>query len=143
MAGFIDALRGYAFPVHRGDGIRCRYCGLDRTDSFGKWLSLSWDHLLPKGRPQRDDPDYIVTACMFCKAADNRYFEVAERRGLSFDGLTPRPTGRAGTPVPWKPPGAATRSSGSPRFALSPPLARTRDPVDGSDHPVGVWQRAG
>jgi len=50
---------------------------------------LSWDHLLPKGHPQRDDPDYIVTACMFCNVADNRYFDLAAKRGLSLDGLTP------------------------------------------------------
>lgn len=27
MASFSDALRGYAYPVHRRDGFRCRYCG--------------------------------------------------------------------------------------------------------------------
>ena len=89
MSGFTDALRGYAYPVHRRDGFRCRYCGLDGTSSFGNWLSLSWDHLLPKGDPRRNDPDYIVTACMFCNVADNRYFDLAEKRGLRFDGLTP------------------------------------------------------
>ena len=26
---------------------------------------------------------------MFCNAADNRYFDLAEKRGLHFDGLTP------------------------------------------------------
>ncbi len=89
MAGFTDALRGYAFPVHKRDNFRCRYCGLDGTQSFANWLSLSWDHLLPKGHPNRDNLDYIVTACMFCNTADNRYFEQAARRGLTFDGLTP------------------------------------------------------
>jgi hypothetical protein len=89
VAGFTDALRGYALPVHRRDGFRCRYCGLDGTDSFTNWLSLSWDHLLPKDDPDRDNPDYIVTACMFCNTADNRYFDLAAKRGLQFDGLTP------------------------------------------------------
>jgi hypothetical protein len=89
VAGFTDALRGYAFAVHRRDCFRCRYCGLDGTTSFGSWLSLSWDHLLPRGNPQRDNPEFIVTACMFCNTADNRYFDLVERRGLSFDGLTP------------------------------------------------------
>ena len=89
MAGFTDALRGYAHAVHRRDGFRCRYCGLDGTAGFGNWLSLSWDHLLPRGNPHRDDLEYIVTACMFCNTADNRYFDLVERRGLSFDGLTP------------------------------------------------------
>jgi hypothetical protein len=83
------ALTGYAYPTHRRDGFRCRYCGLDGTDSFSNWLSLSWDHLLPSGHLNRDDPDYIVTACMFCNTADNRYFDMAQRRGMSFDGLTP------------------------------------------------------
>lgn len=88
MAGFSDALRGYAFPVHQRDNFKCRYCGLDGMRSFGNWLSLSWDHLLPKGNPNRDNPYYIVTACMFCNTADNRYFDQAEKRGLRFDGLT-------------------------------------------------------
>lgn len=89
MPGFTDALRGYAFAVHKRDGFKCRYCGLDGTQSFANWLSLSWDHLLPKGYPNRDNSDYIVTACMFCNTADNRYFDQAQKRGLRFDGLTP------------------------------------------------------
>jgi len=89
MPGFDDALRGYAFQVHQRDGFRCRYCGLDGTASLASWLSLSLDHLLPKGHPQRDDPDYTVTACLFCNTADNQYFAHAAKRGLRFDGLTP------------------------------------------------------
>jgi hypothetical protein len=89
VPGFTDALRGYALAVHRRDGFRCRYCGLDGTTSFAAWLSLSWDHLLPKGHPERDNLDYIVTSCMFCNTADNRYFDQALSRGLQFDGLTP------------------------------------------------------
>lgn len=88
MAKFGDALRGYAFAIHQRDGFRCCYCGLDGTTSFSNWLTLSWDHLLPKGHPSRDDPEYIVTACMFCNVADNRYFDLAEGRGLGFEGLT-------------------------------------------------------
>ena len=89
MAGFGDALRGYAFPVHKRDAFKCRYCGVDGTQSFGNWLSLSWDHLLPKGNSNRDNLDYNVTACMFCNTADNRYFDQAVKRGLRFNGLTP------------------------------------------------------
>jgi hypothetical protein len=89
MAKFDDALRSYAYPTHRRDGFRCRYCGLDGTQSFANWLSLSWDHLLPKGHPHRDDPDFIVTACNFCNGADNRYFDLAVGRGLRLDGLSP------------------------------------------------------
>lgn len=88
MSKFTDALRGYAFPVHRRDGFKCRYCGLDGTQSFGNWLSLSVDHLLPKRHRDRDKPNYIVTACMFCNTADNRYFDLAAQRGLRFEGLT-------------------------------------------------------
>jgi len=33
---------------------------------------LSEDHLLPKGHPRREDPDYKVTACRFCNEAANR-----------------------------------------------------------------------
>lgn len=89
MPGFTDALRGYAFEVHQRDHFRCRYCGLDGKHSFASWLSLSWDHLLPRGHPERDNLEYIVTACMFCNTADNRYFDNALERGLRFDGLTP------------------------------------------------------
>lgn len=52
-------------------------------------MSLSWDHLLPKGNTSRDNIDYIVTSCLFCNTADNRYFDLAEKRGLRLDGLTP------------------------------------------------------
>jgi hypothetical protein len=89
IAGFTDALRGYAFNVHRRDKFCCRYCGLDGCRSFASWLSLSRDHLLPKDHPKRDDPNYIVTACMYCNTADNRYFDLAKERGLEFDDLTP------------------------------------------------------
>jgi hypothetical protein len=89
MPGFGDSLRGYALPIHQRDTFRCGYCGLDGTESFANWLSLSWDHLLPKGHPNRDLLDYIVTACMFCNTADNRYFDMALKRGLQFDDLTP------------------------------------------------------
>jgi len=84
-----DSLRGYSFDTHCRDEFKCRYCGADGTTSFETWLTLSRDHLLPKGHPQRDNPDYIVTACQFCNTADNHYFEQTEKRGLKFDGLTP------------------------------------------------------
>lgn len=89
MAGFTDSLRGYSFLIHKRDNFKCRYCGLDGTESFGNWLSLSRDHLLPKSHPNRDNPEYIVTACMFCNTSDNYYFSLLERRGLKLDGLTP------------------------------------------------------
>jgi 5-methylcytosine-specific restriction endonuclease McrA len=89
MANYIDSLRGYAFPIHKRDNFTCRYCGVDGTKRFDTWLTLSVDHLLPKGHPNRDNPDYMVTACQFCNTADNRYFDLAEKRGLKFDGLTP------------------------------------------------------
>jgi len=89
MTKYTDSLRGYAFSIHLRDKFKCRYCGVDGTKSFATWLMLSWDHLLPKGHPNRDNPDYIVTACNFCNTADNRYFDLAEERGLKFDGLSP------------------------------------------------------
>jgi 5-methylcytosine-specific restriction endonuclease McrA len=89
MKSFDDSLRGYAFLTHRRDDFICRYCGLDGKSSFDAWLALSWDHLLPRTHPQRDSPDFVVTACNFCNTADNRYFDLAEKRGLSFDGKSP------------------------------------------------------
>lgn len=84
-----SALRGYGFEVMKRDGFRCRYCGLDGSTSFDAWLALSVDHLLPRGHPRRNNPDFIVTACGFCNVADNRYFDRAEARGLRFDSMTP------------------------------------------------------
>ena len=89
MNGFTDSLRGYGFKIHQRDQFKCRYCGADGTQSFGTWLTFSCDHLLPKGHPNRDNPDYIVTACQFCNTADNRYFDYAQQRGLDFEGKTP------------------------------------------------------
>ena len=85
MTSFDDSLRGYAFPTHQRDDFICRYCGLDGQASFDAWLSFSWDHLLPRGHPNRENPEFIVAACNFCNTADNRYFDLAEKRGLKFD----------------------------------------------------------
>lgn len=71
MPKFNDALRGYAHLVLQRDGFKCRYCGLDGSQ-WPNWLYLSWDHLLPIGHPQRDNPDFIVAACRFCNEAYNR-----------------------------------------------------------------------
>ena len=87
MPKFGDALRGYAHQVLKRDGFRCQYCGLDGSVSFSAWLALSWDHLLPKGHPERGNPEFIVASCTFCNVADNRYFDNASSRGLTFDGL--------------------------------------------------------
>lgn len=89
MAKHTDSLRGYSFDTHCRDDFTCIYCGADGNKSFETWLTLSRDHLLPQGHPQRDNPDYIVTACQFCNTADNHYFERAQKEGFSFDGLTP------------------------------------------------------
>jgi 5-methylcytosine-specific restriction endonuclease McrA len=89
MRKFDDSLRGYGLKIYQRDNFKCRYCGTDGRKSFDTWLTLSCDHLLPKGHPDRDNPDYIVTACNFCNTADNHYFEHAKKRGLNFDELSP------------------------------------------------------
>ena len=66
MKKYDDSLRGYSYAVHQRDGWKCVYCGWDGSASFENWVFLSRDHLLPKGDPKREDPDYIVTACRFC-----------------------------------------------------------------------------
>jgi len=71
MTSYNDALRGYAHSVLKRDAFRCRYCGWDGSQ-WPNWLYLSWDHLLPKGHPQRDDERYIVCACRFCNECCNR-----------------------------------------------------------------------
>ena len=71
MPGYTDALRGYAHDVLKRDRFTCRYCGLDGT-IWPNWLYLSWDHLLPVGHAERNDPNYVVAACRFCNEASNR-----------------------------------------------------------------------
>ena len=89
MAKFTDSLRGYAFRTHQRDGFKCRYCGADGSKSFETWLTLSEDHLLPKGHREREDRDFKVTACQFCNTASNRYFDQAAKLGLKFYGMAP------------------------------------------------------
>lgn len=102
---FSDSLRGYAFDVLKRDNFQCRYCGLDGRGSFQAWLSLTWDHLLPKGHPDRDNPDFIVTACAFCNCADNHYFLKADAYGLSFADKTPEELVKQRLPFVLKPRG--------------------------------------
>lgn len=83
-AKFNDALRGYAHAVLKRDGYVCRYCGLDGTQR-PNWLYLSWDHLLPKGHPERKNPTFIVAACRFCNEVHNR--TIWEVEGKSPDEL--------------------------------------------------------
>jgi hypothetical protein len=68
---YSDSLRDYGYATLKRDGFTCRYRGLDGT-LWPNWLYLSWDHLLPKGHPQRDDPAFIVAPCRFCNEASNR-----------------------------------------------------------------------
>jgi 5-methylcytosine-specific restriction endonuclease McrA len=81
MPSYGDALRGYAHFILKRDGFKCRYCGLDGTQ-WPNWLYLSWDHLLPKGHPERDNTDFIVAACRFCN-------EVHNRTDFPVEGKTP------------------------------------------------------
>lgn len=89
MAKFTDALRGYAFEIMKREQFVCCYCGLDGKECFQNWLQMTWEHLLPKGHPDRDDPRFITCACNFCNVADNRYFDQTQKRGIELDGLTP------------------------------------------------------
>jgi len=88
MTKYGDSLRGYSFEIHKRDDFTCQFCGFDGKASFERWLSLSSYHLLPKENRNRDNPDYIVTACMFCSIADNRFFEQVEERGLRLEGMS-------------------------------------------------------
>jgi 5-methylcytosine-specific restriction endonuclease McrA len=85
--GFTDALRGYALPIHQRDAFKCTYCGLDGTQSFQNWLSLTQDHLLPESDPRRNSHEFIVTACQFCNVSDNRYFEKEQHNGTDFSQI--------------------------------------------------------
>ena len=83
-----ESLRGYGHQIYKRDGFKCVYCGVDGSKSFDVWLTLTCDHLLPKGHPDRENSEFIVTACNFCNVAENRYFSKADKLGLTFDGLT-------------------------------------------------------
>jgi hypothetical protein len=89
VPGFDDALRGYAYPSTSAMASAAATAASTAPSPSRAGSPLSWDHLLPKGDARRDDLEYIVTSCMFCNVADNRYFDLAEKRGLHFDGLTP------------------------------------------------------
>jgi hypothetical protein len=71
VPSYTDSLRGYAAAVLKRDAYVCAYCGLDGK-VWPNWLYFSWDHLLPKGHPNRDEPEYIVAACTFCNTLANR-----------------------------------------------------------------------
>ena len=66
-----DSLRGYGRIIFERDKFICTYCGEDHS-SFLMWRFLTVDHLLPKGHPKRNDPEWQVTACSFCNTAKNR-----------------------------------------------------------------------
>ena len=71
MPKFGDALRDYAHPTLARNKFVCTYCGLDGK-YWPNWVYLSWDHLVPKSDPRRDDQAYIVAACTFCNALHNK-----------------------------------------------------------------------
>lgn len=68
---YSDSLRGYGYKYNLRDNFICVYCGLDGK-VWPNWLFLSIDHLLPQKHPNRDNENYIVTACRFCNGACNR-----------------------------------------------------------------------
>ncbi|MCC6867661.1 MAG: HNH endonuclease [Burkholderiales bacterium] len=89
MPTYTDALRGYAAKILARDNYTCRYCGLDGRQSFSNWLTLSEDHLLPKGHPKRNDAAFRVACCQFCNVAGNRYLDQAAANGVNFEDKTP------------------------------------------------------
>lgn len=71
MAKFGDSLRGYGHPIFKRDGFRCQYCGWEGS-KWPDWTFLSVDHLLPPRHPDREQPEFKVTACFFCNTLANR-----------------------------------------------------------------------
>ena len=65
------SLRGYGSKIYSRDNYVCVYCGLDGK-IWPNWLFLLVDHLLPPKHPNRENEDYIVTACRFCNGACNK-----------------------------------------------------------------------
>jgi 5-methylcytosine-specific restriction endonuclease McrA len=86
MPSYSDSLRGYGHRIYQRDNFTCRYCGTDGRTSFEVWLTLSIDHLLPVGHPDREQDEFKITACRFCNEVDNQYFT---KYGLIFDNKTP------------------------------------------------------
>jgi hypothetical protein len=88
MYGFKDVLRGYGYEVMKRDEFRCQYCGLDGLASFDAWLSLVRQYLLPKGDPDRENPEFIVTVCHNCAVTDTRHFERSASQAITYSGKT-------------------------------------------------------
>jgi len=74
-----------AESIYRRDKLICQYCHLDGSGSFAAWRSLSLDHLLPKGHPQRHDPEFIVVACLHCNILLAQQFKSPRLQGETFD----------------------------------------------------------
>lgn len=83
-----SSLQDYGHKVHIQHNFVCQYCGLDGKKSFENWLTLTVDHLLPKGHPKRNDIEFMVTACSFCNVADNHYFEREENQDIRTQDLS-------------------------------------------------------
>lgn len=75
--------------IHRRCDFSCVYCGLNGRDCFDNWLQLSKDHLLPSDHSNRNDEEFIVTACRFCNETSNLLFskQIKENLPLERDEL--------------------------------------------------------
>ena len=78
--GDVTARHRYGPPVFEQCGYACVYCGLDMRASFGNWLQLSIDHVIPRQMKNAgfdpalvEDITNIVTCCRACNDLGNRY----------------------------------------------------------------------
>ena len=80
--GDVTARHGYGPPVFEQCGYKCVYCGLDMVATFGNWLQVSIDHVIPRQMARAphnypmdwvEDITNLVTCCRACNDFGNHY----------------------------------------------------------------------
>ena len=78
--GDVTARHGYGPPVFEICGYTCVYCGLEMASSYGAWLQISIDHVIPRSAGAQgwsatwlEDRVNLVTCCRACNEFTNAY----------------------------------------------------------------------
>lgn len=50
------------------DGHYCQYCGADLLESVNAMMTITRDHIVPRGRGGTNSPDNLVCCCTVCNS---------------------------------------------------------------------------